>query len=252
VIDSASGTPIPYATVAIQGRGVITDREGRFELHNATAAPTDSVTISHVGFDTETRTVGDLATNPDIPLQQGVYNIEPITVTNRRSRLTKLGHSSSGIGEGGWFNEEATKAGNIREAGVPIKIRRDSDILSFRMLIRRNGYERVLMRLSFYSLDGNTPGEHLVQQDIRFELTDHFTGWYELDLTPYAIRLAGDREVLVAMTLLEEEMGTDTAEPFMLGASLLGRFFHRNVGSDAWEKFSGVTLTMYLNAREYR
>jgi hypothetical protein len=263
VADAANGEPLPYVTVVVKGKeiGVISDREGRFEIRGRTDISTaDSVVFSHVGFETLTRTVGELTGGQDIRLRQGTYDIEPIVVTNRRSRLVKLGHSASGTGmvQVGWYDElglddGAEKNSADHEGGVPIRIRHDSDILSFAMRIRQNGYERALFRLSFYSLEDNTPGELIVHRDIRFELADRTTGLFGVDLTPYGIRLAGGQEILVTLTLLEDEMNTEVPEPFMLDGALLGRgVYSRSFGDETWDRFGGVTVAMYLNAREYR
>ncbi len=265
VLDASTGEILPYVTVAVKGKdfGVISDREGRFELWGGgDLLPTDSVVFSHVGYDPQMRTVAGIAGGEhDIVLRLGEYEIEQIVVTNRRSRLAKLGHSSGGAGmlQGGWFtgrNYRVDSLGNrlnrMGEGGVPIRVRHDSEILSMGMRIRTNGYERALLRLQFYSIEDNTPGEQIVHRDIRFEITGRYKGWYELDLTPYDIRFPAGREVLITLTLLEDEMAEGITESFSLDAALLGRgVYNRYVGSEHWTRTGGVTMTMFLNARMY-
>jgi hypothetical protein len=265
VYNAETGEILPYVTVAVKGRniGVISDREGRFEIRGDKGlSAADSVVFSHIGFITETRTVGQLTGggNPcRISLQQGKYEIEQIVVTNRKSRLARLGHSSGGTGMvlAGWFDGFSDSLSSSyrvnREGGVPVKIAHDSDILSFGMLIRQNGYDRALLRLSFYELDGKTPGELIVHKDIRFEVKDRHKGRFEVDLSPYGIRFAGGREILVTLTLLEDEMDSEKPEAFMLDAAFLGRgVYDRVVGSETWDRVGGFTMTMYLNARVYK
>jgi hypothetical protein len=265
VRDATTGEILPYVTVAVKGKniGVISDREGWFEIGSSRSlSHTDSVIFSHVGFRTEARTIGQLTGDGqvDISLRQGEYRIEPIVVTNRKSRLVRLGHTSSGTGmvKAGWFgkayiDETAEKHSRNYEGGVPIKIKGDSDILSFGMFIRRNGYDRALLRLSFYSLDDNSPGGPIIHKDIRFEVKERHKGRFEVDLTPYDIRLGGGQEILVTLSLLEDEMNGEKPEAFLLDGALLGRgVYGRWVGNEAWERFGGATMTMYLNAKVYR
>jgi len=58
VLDNASGQPIPGANVTIGGSttGTSTDFDGKFQLNNV--KPTDVLTISYMGYQTKTITVG--------------------------------------------------------------------------------------------------------------------------------------------------------------------------------------------------
>jgi hypothetical protein len=141
----------------------------------------------------------------------------------------------------------------VRGRGVGVISDRDSEILSFRLLVRQNEYDNVPFRLSFYSLENGMPGELIVHKDIRFEIKDRFTGWFEVDLTPYGIGFTGEREILVAITRLEEKLGEP--KPFALEAVAFSRgFYSRTAGDENWERISavGLTFAMYLNARVYR
>lgn len=264
LFNAETGDVLPYVTVVVKGRGtgVISDREGRFELGSKNISETDVLVFSHVGFDTHSCTVGGLsAGNYEIALRPGVYAIDPVVVTNRRSRLVKLGHSSAGTGfiQAGWFDRrgdaqvsQASYDDVNREGGVAIKIRNDSQILAFGMAIHQNGYESALMRLSFYELENNVPGKLIVNQDIKFELTDRTTGRFETDLSQYDIWFAAGREVLVTLTLLEDEMGAGTKNAFMLNASLGGNgVYTRKAGAETWNRSKGLTITMYLKAKIY-
>jgi hypothetical protein len=265
VYDADTGDILPYVTVAVKGKsiGVISDREGRFEIRGGEGlSAADSVVFSHVGFITEARTVGQLTGGGDparISLKQGKYEIEQIVVTNRKSRLAKLGHSSGGTGmvQAGWRSaidgEEITYDGVNHEGGVPIKIKGDSDILSFGMHIRQNGYDRALLRLSFYSLKDDVPGGLIVHKDIKFEVKDRHKGRFEVDLTPYGISFAGGQEILVTITLLEDEMTGDKPEAFMLDGALFARgLYSRTIGEETFERTGFATIAMYLNARVYK
>lgn len=260
VFNASTGAILPYATVEVRGKnvGVIVDRNGRFELPaDKNFSPADTVLVSHVGFDTEMRTVAQMADCQwNVSLRAGVYKIDPVVVTNRPGRLAKLGHSSAGTGfvNVGWrWKADTISMGRKDcEIGAPIKIKHDSEIISFGMYVRQNDYKRALLRLSFYELNGRTPGQLIVNKDIKFEIADQKKGRIEIDLSPYGIRFEGGREVLVALALLDEEMG-GSQQVFMLSGALLGRSIYGHVvGHEKWDILKTLAITMYLNARVYR
>lgn len=172
IYNADTGEALPYVTVAVKGRGigVISDRDGRFEIRGGEGlSPADSIAFSHVGFDTEVCTVGELTGDgQEISLRPGRYEIEQIVVTNRRSRLAKLGHSSGGTR---MFSvpfltpqdiAEGVRRG--REVGTAIKIKQDTEVLSLGFLINANKYDEAKFRVSLYALAGETPGELLVNR----------------------------------------------------------------------------------------
>lgn len=254
---------LPYATIIVKGGniGVISDKDGLFELNlGQDILPTDSVSFSFVGFNTVSRTVGDLIGQGDgqrIFLEPGSYEIESVVVTNRKSRLTTLGHSSGGTRtiQIPFFTASEVAGGNHvgRELGTSIKIRHDAEILSLGMLIATSKYDRAKFRVSFYSLEEETPGELIVHQDITFELNERIRGgeWLELDLQPYGIFFRADQEILVTLTLLDEEGGEGPNVFFLNGAIMSGKGIYKgNVGEETWKRFGG-TITLFLNSRIY-
>ena len=60
VIDSVSQQPIPYATVQLKEKGVITNEEGNFNfILNETIKETDSLIISSMGYETLTKPISE-------------------------------------------------------------------------------------------------------------------------------------------------------------------------------------------------
>jgi hypothetical protein len=259
VHNAETGEILPYVTVAVKGKnaGTISDRQGRFELRGGGAISTaDSVVFSHVGFRSVTRVVGELSGGDPVALEPGIYDIEEIVVTNRRSRLAKLGHSSGGMRMLAvpfyQYNEVAKGVRIGKELGTTIRIRHDSRINSLALLINENRYKSAKFRVSFYGMEGETPGALIVNRDITFELKEGVKDRLEIDLTPYDIRFEGGQEILVTLTLLDDFEGAENPNRLWInGALISGKgIYHRNAGSETWER-AGGTLTMYLNARIY-
>jgi hypothetical protein len=244
---------LPYANVIIESRntGTISDKDGLFEL---TAGPSDTVTVSYLGFETIAMSAEELATNNAIYLEPVPYEISEVIVRNRKSKLRNLGHNS---GDSGMFSVPFFQMGEIKrgdrigkEVGAIIKIKSDTSVKSFNVLINRNMYEQAKFRLTFYSVQDGIPGDVLINRDITFEITSQQKGRYTLELTPYDIFLNGGQEVLVTMTLLDET-GEEIPNIFFLNGSLAGKgIFKRNVGDSSWERIGG-TITMYLQGQVY-
>jgi hypothetical protein len=82
VLDSESGEPIPYATVAIApDRGTITNEEGYFSLD--LPAVTQPILVSCMGFETLEVPVGELSESSVIELQPAPINLNEVYLDNR-------------------------------------------------------------------------------------------------------------------------------------------------------------------------
>jgi len=83
IVDSASQKPIPYVTVQLKSKGVITNEEGRFtfQLDN-TVQPTDSLFISCIGYESIGRPLNEF-TEKQIVLAAKAIDLNPVIVTNK-------------------------------------------------------------------------------------------------------------------------------------------------------------------------
>jgi hypothetical protein len=180
------------------------------------------------------------------------YRIDSITVTGGKTRIVKLGHSRAGMFFIPFFLQYEIAEGNRTgvELGMPIKIKHNSKILSFKMLIARNEYKKAKFRVSFYAFDGAMPGKRIVDRNITFELEDGEKDWFELDLVPYDIWLAGGQEIILSIELLDEEGGEGPNIIWLKSA--FGNLYKRFSGDEVWGEMSGtVAVTMFLNAKIY-
>ncbi|WP_298502956.1 carboxypeptidase-like regulatory domain-containing protein [uncultured Maribacter sp.] len=83
VIDSASLKPIPYVTVKLNNKGVITNEEGRFSfLLNKEIKETDSLFISCIGYATLGKPIKEI-TGSTISLAPMAIELNPVIVTNK-------------------------------------------------------------------------------------------------------------------------------------------------------------------------
>lgn len=83
IIDSATQKPIPFVTVQLKKKGVITNDEGRFtfQLDNS-IQPTDSLTISCIGYASIKKPLNQF-TEPQIILAAKAIDLNPVIVSNK-------------------------------------------------------------------------------------------------------------------------------------------------------------------------
>lgn len=83
IIDSASQKPIPYVTVQLKNKGVITNEEGRFTFQlDKTIKPTDSLFISCIGYASIARPLNQFG-EKHIVLASKAIDLNPVIVSNK-------------------------------------------------------------------------------------------------------------------------------------------------------------------------
>lgn len=83
IIDSVTKKPVPYVTVQLNNRGMITNEEGRFTfILKGDVAPTDSLQISSIGYASIHKPI-EAFTEGTIYLKPKAIELNPVIVTNK-------------------------------------------------------------------------------------------------------------------------------------------------------------------------
>jgi hypothetical protein len=83
IVDSATQKPIPYVTVQLKNKGVITNEEGRFTFQiDQGVQPTDTLFISCIGYGSIAKPL-NLFTETKIVLAAKAIDLNPVIVTNK-------------------------------------------------------------------------------------------------------------------------------------------------------------------------
>lgn len=82
VLEEGVEAPIPYATIYIQGstRGTVSNPEGEFRVDISGTKNSDTLIISHIGFETKPIVLKDLSANPVIFLKKSALFLHEVTV----------------------------------------------------------------------------------------------------------------------------------------------------------------------------
>ena len=83
ILDATTKEPVPYVTVQLNNRGMITNEEGRFSFRlDKGVKETDSLFISCIGYESIGRPINAFAENV-IYLQSKAIELNPVIVTNK-------------------------------------------------------------------------------------------------------------------------------------------------------------------------
>lgn len=68
VLEQDGRTPVPYASIFVRGsmQGTVSNADGRFKIDLSGNKPTDTLTISHLSFETSTLTVQEFPADPEV------------------------------------------------------------------------------------------------------------------------------------------------------------------------------------------
>lgn len=84
-----SNFPISYATIQINTDfGIYSNDEGEFNIQTEQFKPTDSVTISYLGYKTLKFILKDF-TSKDYILEEDINELSEITVSNKKANFSK-------------------------------------------------------------------------------------------------------------------------------------------------------------------
>jgi len=195
VLDNKTRKPLEFCSVGIIGKniGTITDEAGRFALDLKGVNGRDSLRISYLGYEKLTLEYpkfksGNLG---EILLESKHVILPVIEITDMRSRL-QVGSVGNARAKGfnGWGGIE--NAGKGKQVGLLVDIDNEILLTSLAMLVEKNTYDSVLLRLNLYSLtEQNLPDRELLQQNIFFQIKKSH-GWVKIDLEKYKVSLQED------------------------------------------------------------
>ena len=259
IFNSETKDKVPYVSIGIESKstGTVSNNNGEFSLKiGENISQSDSVTFSSIGFKTIKYTIADVNKVANkIYLVPVTYELDEVIVTNRPTKSVILGRNHVGLGML-YYNFYTVNDMNIadrlsNEVGMLFKIKYNCLINSVNFHISQNQFKKVKLRLTFYSIENNLPKDIIVNQNIIFEITDKFTGWFNLDLKPYSIYINNRESIAVTLTLLEDEMSNER-NWFNLSATALSNFtlYSRKKAMDEWKK-SNYAVSMFLETTAF-
>lgn len=136
--------------------------------------------------------------------------------------------------------------------GVLLTVRHPTDLQSFRVLTFGRDFQTVTFRLTIYAVRNGLPESTLLKRNVVFTVNGQQRGWTEVDLRPYAIRLAGGQQVVAAIEWLanvpSQRVGGFLDVPGHISAT--HSVFVRDKSAQSWRKM-GLNPNMYFTGLAY-
>ena len=260
ICNSATRANLAYVSIGIDGKsvGTVSNKDGYFSLKlNDGVSAIDSVTFSHIGYETKKISIKDFTKDThNIELSPSSYEVEEVVVQGGKIKQEQIGRNHSGLGIM-HYNFYTTENINLNdrlssEIGVLLKVKNPCAVNSINFRISQNQFENIKFRLSFYSLGSDDlPKDIIVYKDIIIDIKDKHTDWYKYNLKSYDIFLESNNDVVVSLTLLEDEMDSDRNWFSLYAAKLPGhKIFTRKKAMDRW-KSNAYALSLYLDVTSY-
>jgi hypothetical protein len=257
VVDGRTSQPIPYASIGVSSKplGTVADAHGTFPLSHIRAAPSDTLVISCVGFQTQKMTLQDLGHRPEIRLAPQTQTLAEIVVRGRKPKRAIIGHNwvSAFTSYGFYTTADTVPHARLgREIGVLLHIKHPTLLENFHLFTSGRDFKSVMFRLNIYAFENGQPRHSLLRQDIIFTVNGQQRGWTDVDLRPFAITLAGPQQVVATVEWLGSEVGRPGGKfldiPTHLSA--VHTTYSRSKSAQNWTTY-GSNPSMYFDALSY-
>jgi hypothetical protein len=258
ITDAVTGKPIAYASLGIQYKpiGTVADAAGHVALAALrAAAPTDTLVVSCVGYQSRKVLVSQLSREATLRLRPVATALAEVVVHSRLPNQVVLGHRNASVFTSfGFYTTTDTAAHSRlgREMGVLLNVHHSTELQSFRVLTFGRDFQTVTFRLNIYAVRNGLPASTLLQRDIIFTVNGQQRGWTEVDLRPYAIRLAGGQQVVAAIEWLanvpSQRVGGFLNVPGHVSAT--HSLFMRDKSAQSWRKM-GLNPNLYFTGIAY-
>jgi len=240
VVDD-EGRPLEYVNIGIKNKdfGTMSFRNGLFELNIPYKYQNDTLSFSHLGFETEKRPIANMGINEDIILFSETYSLSEVTITATQPRRQIIGITmkNSMLGATAEHNEWAMF---MKPRKLPAKVEK----LNIYMNWVEESTDSSYFRINFYAVTDSTPGNNLLMQNI---VIKHLIKreWNELDLRSFNIVMA--ESFFVSIQWLQD-LDQKADRKFKYGGVLLRprNMYLRDTSFGAWRKFPGFVISMNL------
>jgi hypothetical protein len=244
VLDRSTNTPLSYVNIGVFSKdlGTVSNGAGDFNLKIENENLKDSITFSMIGFKTRKIPVAYFNLKDTIYLDEEGIELEEIFISNKKGKSKILGNKKPKL----FFASISFKkieAGN--ELGIKIKVKKNTDVNKFNLLLVKNDYPNLKLRLNFYNLKDNKPYERINSENIIFE-TSIEKGVLSIDLTDYNITLNEDFFVSIeSLNKLDDEN-----KQIIVAGRVLGKSYGRKTSQGSWTKIK-IGFCLSLDVLQY-
>jgi len=237
IINADNKATIEFVNIGIlnKNKGTVSNKNGKFSLKLSKDFSGDSLTISHISYETVKITVEN-SKNLVIRLQPKANELEEVFVINKKKKSRKFGIKSyNPLLWLGTISEEKDILENAQRINIPDET---TVRVKYVNLYLRTGFESdsCYVRLNFYKNSNDAPGDRIIFENITRNKKIE-PGWLQIDLTKNDIYIQEDFFIGV-------EFMPDFIKPreLYLGAILTkGKGYSRKNSQGEWKKLEGAS-----------
>lgn len=246
VVNGKSGESLSYVNVGIKNknRGTVSESNGNFKIKIPEFFLTDSLTFFITGYAAKSLCIKDLKEHVTVKMHELPVNLNEIVVTGKKYKETKYGIKKNGFLI--HFIDASVNQNDVFEIAQRIKLpKKKSKTQDLNFHVNEATPDSVKLRINFYRMENNKPGERLPLKEILFnkKLTE---GWNKFDLSGFNIYLSG--EVVAAIEFLPQEKRKPVQYEVKIGANV--KSFVRTSSLGTWNSpphYYCINLTMFTN-----
>lgn len=254
VIDKENSKALAYVSVGILNKpiGTVTDTAGHFSFGIGQENFADTIQVSIVGYAALKIPVRDFipAGNKTIQLLVKPQQLAEVTITNaiRATNTEIIGRQAvSKIVQVSVHNKKTADETIGSEMGMLYKTSRKNVVIKdFNFYISVNNFNFIKFRVNIYAVKNAMPDTLLCNQQI-FATVDNFkTGWTNINLDQYNIRVKG--EFIVTVQWIEGRMDKKENPLTVLPVAITPfskNCYARIASQDKWKKM-GVNLSNFV------
>jgi len=245
IINNTTRQPIEYANIGLleKGVGTVCNSLGKFELIVPNDLLNDSVIISCLGSETETRKINDIKNNTTgliIELKPISKVLQEITIL--ASRQVSLGYKPNGNQVNGFF--KATGLG--LEGGTLIQNNGQVTLTQFNLNILKIPFDSLKFRVNFYSVKKDKPFTKINLKDIIFTISKADTGLYSLPLVNKNIQVTDNFICSIELIELFGQPAENAEFLFSAIPNKDGFIYKKAISLGSWDRIKKYSLCFWL------
>ncbi len=252
VVDQENNNPLPYVSIGILNKplGTLTDSTGHYQFEIGQENMQDNLQISMIGYVTQQILIAVLlnTTNEPIRMQRKITLLEEVLVSNKEYKNEVIGKQGSGkFIQISIHNKKSVEETIGSEMGMKFNTKRKNALLKdFNWYLSGNNFNYIKFRVNVYSLKNGNPDSLLCKEQIFATVENFKTGWFNIDLEPYHIKVNNDFLITVQWVESKKEK---LENPITLVPVSMTPFskncYVRIASQDKWKKM-GVKLSAYI------
>lgn len=250
IVDEEKNSPLVYASIGILNKpvGTISDTVGNYVFEISNEYLNDTLQVSHAGYETKRLLLAEFVKQNDktIKLVKRVISLQEIVLSNESGEEETFGRNASGkLMQVSLHNKTSADMTVGSEMGIRIKPKSPALLKNVNWYISANNFRSIKFRLNVYSVKNNIPDSLLTDEQIFGTVGEYITGWIQLDLEPYNIKV--DKDFIVTIQWIESKTDNKDKPVTMIPAavSFSKDTYVRIASQDKWKRM-GLKLSYFV------